>query len=78
MHCHNLNATSIWSINATAGGNINSTDLRTVFKLDLDFIISHDSDKNGTHKAMFSIDQTESNFGDVETIIEAPFIYKIS
>jgi|SaaInl47_10m_RNA_FD_contig_101_278299_length_2012_multi_4_in_0_out_0_1 hypothetical protein len=56
MHCHNLNATSLWTITATAGGNSNSTDLRTIFTMDLDFVIKHKSDVNGTHKAMFNID----------------------
>lgn len=78
MHCHNLNATSLWSITASAGGNTNSTDLKTVFKMDLDFLIRHQADSNGTHRAMFSIDQTESNFGDIATNIESPFVYKIS
>jgi hypothetical protein len=57
MACHNLDAVALWTVSATSGNNTNSTDLKTVFKMDIDFEIEHKNGTgvNGTHRAYFNI-----------------------
>lgn len=80
MSCHNLDVAALWTVSATSGNNTNSTDLKTVFKMDIDFAIEHRNETgvNGTHKAYFKIAQTGSNFEDIETSVESPFLIKIT
>lgn len=77
LMCKNLNATAIWTISASAGGNTNATDLRTIFNMDLVFDIQHSLNKKGNRQARFNILQTEGDFGDIKTTPESPFAFKI-
>lgn len=74
--CQNVNATALWTVNATNGGNTNTSEFSTIFNMDLNFVVKH-KNSSEDHKAEFSIEQSEVSFG-VESTLTTPFAIKVT